>query len=158
MSDFVNPFWSWWVIVLTVGALAFCAWLLVTTGKGIPKPPDGAKADTTGHVWDGDLTEYNNPLPKWWSNLFWITILFAVVYLALYPGLGAVSGILGWTSSGEYAAERGEVEKRVAPLYSRFAARTPAARAASRTCATRTGCTAASPRRSSRRSPAGGSA
>ena len=122
MSDFVSPFWSWWVIVLTVGALAFCAWLLVATGKGIPKPPDGKGVDTTGHVWDGDLTEYNNPLPRWWSNLFWITIVFAAVYLVLYPGLGAIKGVLGWSSTGEYAAERDDVEKRVAPLYTKFAA------------------------------------
>ena len=122
MSDFVSPFWSLWIIVLTVGGLAFCAWLLVATGKGIPRKPGSSAPDTTGHVWDGDLTEYNNPLPKWWSNLFWITIVFAVVYLVLYPGLGAVKGVLGWTSTGEYAAERDDVEKRVAPLYAKFAA------------------------------------
>jgi cytochrome c oxidase cbb3-type subunit 3 len=121
VSDFVAPFWGWWIVVLTVGGLAFCAWLLLVTGRGAPKRPPGAKADTTGHVWDEDLTEYNNPLPKWWSNLFWITIVVAVVYLILYPGLGAVKGVLGWTSTGEYVAERDGVEQRVAPLYAKYA-------------------------------------
>ena len=122
MSDFVSPFWNLFIVVLTIGGLAFCAWLLIVTGKGAPRPPGATKADTTGHVWDGDLTEYNNPLPRWWSNLFWITIVFAVVYLILYPGLGAMKGVLGWTSTGEYVAERGDVEKRVAPLYAKYAA------------------------------------
>lgn len=124
MSDFTSGFWSLWVIVLTVGSIAFCAWLLLTTGRGIPRPSDGKGVDTTGHVWDGDLQEYNNPLPKWWSNLFWITIVFSVVYLVLYPGLGSFPGVLGWTSTGQYQRERADVEARLKPLYDRFASMT----------------------------------
>ncbi|HQU49299.1 MAG TPA: cytochrome-c oxidase, cbb3-type subunit III, partial [Casimicrobiaceae bacterium] len=92
------------------------------TGKGVPRPPEGAGVDTTGHVWDGDLAEYNNPLPKWWSNLFWITIVFAIAYVILYPGLGTFPGVLGWTSTGQYQRERADAEARVKPILDRFAA------------------------------------
>jgi len=53
---------------------------------------------TTGHAWDENLEEYNNPLPKWWSWLFYITVVFSLVYLALFPGLGSFKGMLGWCS------------------------------------------------------------
>ena len=52
------------------------------------------EAKTTGHVWDEDLSEYNNPLPRWWMWLFYITIVFGFVYLVLYPGLGSFAGML----------------------------------------------------------------
>ena len=78
--------------------------------------------DVTGHVWDDDLQEYNNPLPKWWSNLFWLTIVFGVVYLTLYPGLGTFPGVLGWTSAGAYKAESADFDARVQPLYEKYLA------------------------------------
>ncbi len=130
MSDFTSGFWSIYVIALTLGGIAFCAWLLLTTGKGVAPPTDGSKVGTTGHVWDEDLAEYNNPLPKWWSNLFWITIVFSIVYLVLYPGLGSIKGVLGWTSTGQYEKERGDVDARVKPLYDKFASMDLAAVAA----------------------------
>jgi len=71
-------------------------------------------------VWDGDLTEYNNPLPRWWRNLFWITIVFGVAYLLLYPGMGSIPGTLGWTSDGAWRAEQADVAARVQPLFDRF--------------------------------------
>jgi cytochrome c oxidase cbb3-type subunit 3 len=76
--------------------------------------------NTTGHVWDGDLREMNNPLPRWWVWLFVITIVFALVYLSLYPGLGGSKGQLGWTSVGQYQAEVDKGNKEVAPLYAKF--------------------------------------
>jgi len=127
MSDFTSNFWNLWVIVLTVASIVGCAWLLVSTGrikvasKTGPKDPAGGKVGVTGHVWDDDLQEYNNPLPKWWSNLFWITIFFAVIYLILYPGLGNLPGVLGWTSTGAYKKEVSEFDDRVKPLYEKYA-------------------------------------
>ncbi|MCC7325276.1 MAG: cytochrome-c oxidase, cbb3-type subunit III [Burkholderiales bacterium] len=128
MSDFVSSFWNLYVIVLVVASIAGCAWLLLATGrikvasKDTPKDAAGKSAvGVTGHVWDDDLQEYNNPLPKWWSNLFWITIVFAVVYLILYPGLGTFRGVLDWTSSGAYAKERSTFDERLAPLYAKYA-------------------------------------
>ncbi len=40
---------------------------------------------TTGHAWDGDLQEFNNPLPNWWLWAFYATVLFALIYWVLYP-------------------------------------------------------------------------
>ncbi|MEI8327108.1 MAG: cytochrome-c oxidase, cbb3-type subunit III, partial [Betaproteobacteria bacterium] len=75
---------------------------------------------TTGHVWDGDLREMNNPLPRWWVWLFVITIVFSLVYLVLYPGLGSNPGIFGWTSAGQHQAEVDKGAADVAPLYAKF--------------------------------------
>jgi cytochrome c oxidase cbb3-type subunit 3 len=122
VSDFHSAFWPLFVTVGTVAAIVFCAWLLLATSRArVAAPsPDGSPG-TTGHVWDGDLTEYNNPLPRWWRNLFWITIVFGVAYLVLYPGVGMISGTLGWTSDGAWRAEEADVAARVQPLFDRFA-------------------------------------
>jgi cytochrome c oxidase cbb3-type subunit 3 len=128
MSDFTSNFWNLYVIVLTVAALLFCAWMLVKlvavkAAPGVRATPKLGErtTETTGHVWDGDLAEYNNPLPKWWLNLFWITLIFSVVYLVLYPGLGSLPGVLGWSSTGQYERERAEIDARAAPLYAKYA-------------------------------------
>jgi cytochrome c oxidase cbb3-type subunit 3 len=78
------------------------------------------QVEDTGHVWDGDLTELNNPLPRWWLGLFYITIAFSGFYLLLYPGLGSFAGILGWTSQGSYEEEVERVEAKVGPLFARY--------------------------------------
>lgn len=138
MNIFTSQFWNIGVIAITVVSILGTAWLLWSTGRTKVKNPavksDG-KVSVTGHVWDDDLEEYNNPLPKWWSNLFWITIVFAVVYLVLYPGLGSFPGVLGWSSSGAYQEERATFDARLKPLYARYdamgfdaVARDPAAR------------------------------
>jgi cytochrome c oxidase cbb3-type subunit 3 len=122
MSDFTNDFWSLFIAGVTVFGILACALLLWFSGK--------AKAmtvsdNTTGHVWDGDLREMNNPLPRWWVWLFIITLVFAAVYLALYPGLGTSKGSLGWTQVGQYQAEVDKGNAEVAPLYAKFAAMSP---------------------------------
>jgi len=81
----LNAFWNGFVIVGTVGTILACWWLLYWT-KGI-SGRKGNEVGSTGHVWDEDLDEYNNPLPRWWIWLFWITIIFSVGYLWIYPGL-----------------------------------------------------------------------
>jgi cytochrome c oxidase cbb3-type subunit III len=75
-----------------------------------------------GHVWDGDLEEYNNPMPKWWSWMFIITVVFAFVYLALYPGLGNFKGVLGWTAVGQHKAEVAKMDATVKPLFDKYLA------------------------------------
>ena len=90
MSDFVSSGWSWWVIAITVGGLVFCVWLLFVSSRTTQMSDDG----TTGHVWDENLREMNNPLPRWWLWLFIITVVFAGLYLYLYPGLGSAEGSL----------------------------------------------------------------
>src|SRR5437879_5210755 len=75
---------------------------------------------TTGHVWDEDLAEYNNPLPRWWMWMFYLTIAFSLGYLVFYPGLGNLPGILGWSSAGAYASEVRESDERTGPLYAKY--------------------------------------
>jgi cytochrome c oxidase cbb3-type subunit 3 len=122
MSDFTSGFWSVYVAFITLAGIAGCAWLLMVNARARKAAKDAGGTATTGHMWDGDLTEYNNPLPAWWRNLFWITIVFALGYLVLFPGLGSMKGVLGWTSTGAYEKERTDADARTAPLFARFAA------------------------------------
>jgi cytochrome c oxidase cbb3-type subunit 3 len=117
MSDFTSDFWSWWIIAIVLGGIAWCIWLLLTNSKG--KVP-GGKAEATGHVWDENLEELNNPLPRWWIFMFYITIVFGLAYLALYPGLGTYEGVLGWTEKGQYEAEVAAADNKYGPLYDKY--------------------------------------
>lgn len=121
MSDFTSNFWSIYVMGITVVGILACALLLWFSGKAKAMT---ANDNTTGHVWDGDLREMNNPLPRWWVWLFVITIVFALAYLVMYPGLGAFGGKLGWTQVGQYQAEVDKGNAAVAPLYAKFTAMT----------------------------------
>ncbi|MDE3009305.1 MAG: cytochrome-c oxidase, cbb3-type subunit III [Pseudomonadota bacterium] len=121
MSDFISDFWQFWVIGLTLGGIAFCLLLLLKLSGKKEVGPDG-KVGSTGHVWDEDLQELNHPLPRWWLQLFYITIVFALGYLALYPGLGSYAGMLGWTSKGQYQAERDAADAQLKPMFDRYAA------------------------------------
>jgi cytochrome c oxidase cbb3-type subunit 3 len=112
------------VIVLTIVNILACVWLLRWTAK--PKSADekiGGGADT-GHTWDGDLREYNNPLPKWWLWLFYITVVFGLLYLVLYPGLGTLKGVKGWTQATQWQTENDAAEARVAAYLAPFASMT----------------------------------
>lgn len=122
MSDFTSGFWSIFVASITIVSILACGLLLWFSGKAKAMT---AHDNTTGHVWDGDLREMNNPLPRWWVWLFVITIVFALVYLALYPGLGSSPGQLGWTQISEYQKEVTKGNAEVAPLYAKFAAMSP---------------------------------
>ncbi len=101
----LTSFWHWYVIIITVATILACFWLLQWT-KGVSNRDEkGAGTGTTGHVWDEDLVELNNPLPRWWLQLFYITIAFAFIYLILFGGLGNIGGVLGWSQEGQYEAE-----------------------------------------------------
>ena len=115
----MGSFWSWFIIVLTLANIAACWWLIRWTAK--PRPGEAASSETTGHVWDDDLTEYNQPMPRWWLILFYLTIVFGIVYLILYPGLGSYAGILGWSQYQEYREEVEAAREQYAPLYARYA-------------------------------------
>jgi cytochrome c oxidase cbb3-type subunit 3 len=121
MSDFTSDFWGIYITGVTLVSIIACGWLLWAVGKArVSAKPAADGKETTGHVWDGDLAEYNNPLPKWWLWLFIITIVFSLLYLVLYPGLGTMTGIWNWSSTGQYEKEVAEVNKVVQPLYERF--------------------------------------
>ncbi len=114
--------WSLFVVLVTLVNILACLWLLRWTAK--PRTPTeqiGGGAET-GHVWDGDLREYNNPLPKWWLWVFYLTVVFGLLYLALYPGLGNFGGIRGWTQVRQYEQEKAKVEARAAQLLGPLAA------------------------------------
>lgn len=124
MSDFTSNFWSVFVTAVTLVSIVACLLLLWFTGKARAMT---ATDNTTGHVWDGDLREMNNPLPRWWMWLFVITIVFAAVYLALYPGLGTNPGALKWSSGGQWETEQQKAYATMAPVYAKFTAMSPEA-------------------------------
>ncbi|MES3020463.1 MAG: cytochrome-c oxidase, cbb3-type subunit III [Pseudomonadota bacterium] len=120
MADFTHGFWDLFVIILTLLSIIGCGILLYSQSVHRVRPGE-ASDGTTGHVWDDDLTELNTPLPRWWMWLFYITIVFALVYLVLYPGLGSYAGTLGWKSSGAYQQELAKAKTDYGPLFARFA-------------------------------------
>jgi len=117
MADFNSEFWHWYITILTILSILACIWLLRWMTSGYKKTDN---VEDTGHIWDGDLTELNNPLPRWWLGLFYFTIAFGGFYLLLYPGLGKFSGILDWTSQGAYEEEVAKMEAKVGPLFERY--------------------------------------
>ncbi len=118
MSDFVSEFWNWYVIIIVLGSVLACGVFL--WAQSIHHPGSVQTTETTGHVWDETLEEYNNPLPRWWMWLFYATVVFALVYVALYPALGRFGGLLGWTSLNEYQQEVDKVDLRVKPLFDKY--------------------------------------
>lgn len=117
MSDFFNSGWSVYIAAVTTVGLVACLALLVIAARRRVMADD----NTTGHVWDEDLRELNNPLPRWWMWLFVLTVVFSAAYLALYPGLGSQPGTLGWTSTGQHQGEQAKARAATAPLYASFA-------------------------------------
>jgi cytochrome c oxidase cbb3-type subunit 3 len=120
MSDFHTDFWSVYVAGFTLAGIVGCLVLLWITSR---KKVKADAANTTGHVWDGDLTEMNNPLPLWWVWLFIATIVFSLLYLVAYPGLGSYEGQLQWSTRAEYDDEVKKANRELAPLYAQFTAK-----------------------------------
>jgi cytochrome c oxidase cbb3-type subunit III len=118
MSDFVHDGWGLFVAAAVVLSLVFCLVLLIIASRRKVMAGD----NTTGHTWDVDLREMNNPLPRWWVGLFVITVVFAAVYLVLYPGLGSKSGVLNWTSSSAHAADLERWRAQMATTYAKYTA------------------------------------
>jgi cytochrome c oxidase cbb3-type subunit 3 len=116
MSDFISNGWSLYVSGIVIAGLLFCVFILAVASKRKVMAND----NTTGHVWDEDLREMNNPLPRWWMGLFILTIVFAVLYLTLYPGLGNRVGVLKWSAVGQLHAEEAKAAAAMAPVYAAF--------------------------------------
>lgn len=119
-SQFTSSFWSYYIIAIVIGSFIFVTWLLISQDIQAKGPKKGEEVQTTGHEWDG-IAEYDNPLPRWWFWMFVGTIIFGVVYLALYPGLGNFKGYFGWTSVNQYEQEVKTAESEYAPIYAKFA-------------------------------------
>jgi cytochrome c oxidase cbb3-type subunit 3 len=115
MSDFTSDFWHFYIAAVSLASIVACGvFLKLQSVTAKPK-------DTTGHTWDEDLTEYDNPLPRWWAWLFYLTIAFSLGYLVLYPGLGSYKGTLGWTQLGQLEDENKVANAEFGPLYDKFA-------------------------------------
>ena len=118
MADFTSSFWNWYIIIPTLGGILGCFLLVRWLSGGTVKK--GEKAGSMGHVWDENLEELNNPLPSWWLKLFYITLVFGLGYLVLYPGLGSFPGLLGWTSVGQYDRQMDLADARYGPLFTKY--------------------------------------
>lgn len=115
----MSTFWSLWIIVLTLTCLGLVFWVLMANRKVALRDDEDPENRTTGHVYDG-IEEYDNPLPRWWFNLFLITMVFGLVWLLLYPGLGSFKGLLGWTSVGELKADQEKAQATYEKSYGVF--------------------------------------
>lgn len=119
-SDFTSGFWPIYITIITLVSVVACLLLLWISAK---TKAATVSDNTTGHVWDGDLREMNNPLPRWWVGLFIITCVFGFAYLFLYPGLGSYAGSLGWSQADQFEREVARGNEQVAPLYAAFASK-----------------------------------
>jgi cytochrome c oxidase cbb3-type subunit 3 len=118
MSDFVDGFWTYYISVIALLGIVWCVWLLFSQRKWLKAQP--RQVEDTGHVWDGDLRELNNSVPRWWSTMYLLMCLFGLGYLVLYPGLGAYRGLLGYSSAQELRQDQFALQSQVKPLYAKY--------------------------------------
>ncbi|HJD43870.1 MAG TPA: cytochrome-c oxidase, cbb3-type subunit III [Candidatus Paenalcaligenes intestinipullorum] len=118
MSMFVNSGWSIYIAVIALLGIAFCVWVLWTQRSWLT--PDKADEESE-HVWDGNITELNTTVPRWWTIMYIGLCVFALIYLVLYPGLGSNKGLLGFTSAGQVKAEQERINARLEPVYAKYA-------------------------------------
>ncbi|MBV2235213.1 MAG: cytochrome-c oxidase, cbb3-type subunit III [Sterolibacterium sp.] len=115
MNQDFSGFWNIYIVVIVLLSVLGCAVLLWTQDRAKFTP-----GKTTGHLWDESLEEYNNPLPNWWRWLYYLTVIFSLAYLALYPGLGHFAGLFGWTSHNQYEREMEAAKTLYDPIYEAF--------------------------------------
>ncbi len=116
MADFVSGFWNVYVMGLVLLSLLFCAFIFATNMTGRKEGP----VQLHGHVWDENIAEYNNPLPRWWLYLAWVTVFFSVGYLVIYPGFGNNQGFFNWSQRGQYEKEMDAAEKNYGPIFNQY--------------------------------------
>src|SRR5690606_21969006 len=109
--------WNWYVIALVALNIVGVTWLLWWTSKRRPGDP---KPEDTSHYWDGDITEFNKPMPRWWINGFYLAIAFGIGYLAWYGGLGTYAGISGWSSAAEHDLAKSHADARLEETFSPY--------------------------------------
>jgi cytochrome c oxidase cbb3-type subunit III len=120
MSDFFSSGWGIYIALVTGVGIVWCLYLLFSQRKtNVTYEADGSVADT-GHVWDGDLRELNNPLPRWWMWMFVLSCVFAIVYLILYPGMGTYEGSLGYTTRNAHDASVVQANQQLKPVYAKY--------------------------------------
>ena len=116
MSQFTSGFWDVYITVISLVSIVACAVFLKM--QSVRK---AIEADTTGHVWDENIREFNNPMPRWWAWLFYVTVVFSLGYLVLFPGLGSYPGTLGWSQRGQFEEETQAANTQFGPLYDKYA-------------------------------------
>ena len=120
MSDFFNNGWSNYIALVSLVGIVWCIWLLFSQRKAkVVHTADGAVADT-GHVWDGNLRELNNPLPRWWMWMFLLSCIFGLVYLVLFPGLGSFPGVVGYSTDGALMSSMTQANDELKPVYAKY--------------------------------------
>lgn len=117
MTSFTDGFWNMLIFVGTVGGIIVMYLFVRSFSAG---RPTSEGVQSMGHKWDGDLEELNNPLPRWWLNMFYITMAWALVYLLLYPGVGTHPMLLGWSQVKQYDQEMAAAEERYGPIFEQF--------------------------------------
>ena len=119
MADFTNSAWSWYIAIATI--LSIVVVFIFTIKLRARTLSQDEQAESMGHQWDEGLHELNNPLPAWWVNLFLITLVWGLVYLFLYPGLGSYTGYLGWSQENQYQSEMDAAQATYGPIFDQFA-------------------------------------
>lgn len=116
MTDVLSDFWSGWIIVVTLVSGTGLIWIVFSVYSADNVPHD----DEESPVWDDNLREGSNPAPLWWFWLILALLVFSVVYLMLYPGLGSFKGALQWSQGGRlevsqqsYTAEFGAIRRLI---------------------------------------------
>jgi cytochrome c oxidase cbb3-type subunit III len=120
MADFTSEFWNYYVALISLVSMAGCGVFLWLQSRKRVAVPSGGTTETTGHVWDENLSELNSPMPRWWIWMFYITVIFSLVYAFLYPTLGSYAGYLGWKSTGAYQEELQKAEAEYGPLFAKY--------------------------------------
>ncbi len=115
----MTAFWAWFVAVGTAAFIIWCIWLISWSAK--QGPQNKTDEDLVGHKWDGDLEEWNNPVPKWWLYLYFGTVFFSIAYLIAFPGIGVFDGVLDWSQESQYEAEMEAAVANYEPIYASFA-------------------------------------
>lgn len=115
----MSSFWHWYIVLISLGVIFGSAVLLFFTHK--MKTGNIKEGESMGHSFDG-IEELNNPLPKWWHFMFWASIVYSLGYLVLYPGLGSYSGLIGWSSDGQWQSEMTKAEETYQPIFDQMAA------------------------------------
>ncbi len=122
MSDFFSSGWGIYIAVVTALGIVFCVWLLFSQRKTKVVVRKDGKVEDTGHEWDGDLRELNNPLPRWWLWMYLLSCVFGVIYLVLYPGMGNYAGVLGYSTVKEHSESVEQANAELKPLYAKYMA------------------------------------
>lgn len=116
MADLPGAFWGGWIALITVASFVALVWLVIDIYRAASDPEDAHA------VWDENLREGAKPAPLWWFWFILALMSLSVIYLMLYPGLGAWRGALGWSQAGHYDARVADYQRRFGAARARLLA------------------------------------